>query len=133
MDLPFVVTIALITTRNINTVGFSLLGVVAMVVAGNMTEVEAFGFVDWNVLVILISVWFLAGYFGNTGIPEDLGDCSLRWSRGNNPLFVTLVDRQGFTAHAWASVAFAGMAIEFFRREFPLPSCPGQPETSHRR
>ena len=89
--LIFVVTIALIITRKINTVGFSLLGVVAMVVAGSMTEVEAFGFVDWNVLIILVSVWFLAGYFGKTGIPEYLGDFSLRLSRGNIPLFVTLV------------------------------------------
>ncbi len=89
--LIFVVTIALIITRKINTVGFSLLGVVAMVVAGSMTEVEAFGFVDWNVLIILVSVWFLAGYFGRTGIPEYLGDLSLRLSRGNIPMFVTLV------------------------------------------
>ena len=89
--LIFAVTIVLIITRKFSTVGFSLLGVIAMVVAGTMTDVEAFQFVDVHLLVILVSVWIIAEYFGKTGIPEYLGDLSLRLSRGNIPLFVTLV------------------------------------------
>jgi Na+/H+ antiporter NhaD/arsenite permease-like protein len=61
--LIFAVTIVLIITRKFSTVGFSLLGVIAMVVAGSMTDVEAFKFVDVHLLI----------------------------SRGNIPLFVTLV------------------------------------------
>jgi Na+/H+ antiporter NhaD/arsenite permease-like protein len=89
--LIFIVTVTLIITRKFSTVGFSLLGVIAMVVAGVMTDVEAFKFVDVHLLVILVSIWIIAEYFGRTGIPEYLGDISLRWSRGNIPLFVTLV------------------------------------------
>jgi hypothetical protein len=89
--LIFAVTVVLIVTRKFSTVGFSLLGVIAMVVAGVMTDVEAFKFVDVHLLVILVSVWIIAEYFGKTGIPEYLGDLSLRLSRGNIPLFVTLV------------------------------------------
>ena len=89
--LIFGVTIVLIITRKFSAVGFSLLGVIAMVVAGTMTDVEAFKFVDVHLLVILVSIWIIAEYFGKTGIPEYLGDLSLRLSRGNIPLFVTLV------------------------------------------
>jgi Na+/H+ antiporter NhaD/arsenite permease-like protein len=89
--LIFAVTVVLIVTRKFSTVGFSLLGVIAMVVAGTMTDVEAFQFVDVHLLVILVSIWIIAEYFGQTGIPEYLGDLSLRLSRGNIPLFVTLV------------------------------------------
>ena len=89
--LIFSATIALVITRALNPVGFALLGVVAMVVAGSMTEVEAFRFVDWNVLAILVSVWLIAGYFRKTGIPEYLGYSALHWSKGNIALFVTLI------------------------------------------
>ncbi len=87
----FAITIIFVIIRKIDTVVAALLGVIAMVVAGSMTEVQAFQFVDWNVLMILISVWLIAGYFGKTGIPEYLGDRTLHWSKGNIPLFVTLI------------------------------------------
>jgi len=87
----FAITIFFVIIRKIDTVVAALIGVIAMVVAGSMTEVQAFQFVDWNVLMILISVWLIAGYFGKTGIPEYLGDRTLHWSKGNIPLFVTLI------------------------------------------
>ena len=87
----FAITIIFVIIRKIDTVVAALIGVIAMVVAGSMTEVQAFQFVDWNVLMILISVWLIAGYFGKTGIPEYLGDRTLHWSKGNIPLFVTLI------------------------------------------
>ncbi|UCF31841.1 MAG: permease [bacterium] len=87
----FAVTILFVIIRKIDTVVAALLGVAAMVAVGSMTDVQAFTFVDWNVLMILISVWLIAGYFGKTGIPEYLGDRTLHWSRGNIPLFVTLI------------------------------------------
>ncbi len=87
----FAITIIFVIIRKIDTVVAALIGVIAMVVAGSMTEVQAFQFVDWNVLMILISVWLIAGYFGKTGIPEYLGDRTLHWSKGNIPLFITLI------------------------------------------
>ncbi|UCG39152.1 MAG: permease [bacterium] len=89
--LIFVVTIIFVIIRKIDTVVAALLGVIAMVAVGSMTEVQAFQFVDWNVMMILISVWLIAGYFGKTGIPEFLADRTLHLSRGNIPLFVTLI------------------------------------------
>ena len=87
----FVVTVFLIIVRWIDSVIAAMLGVLVMVMLGAMTEVEAFGYVDWNVIIILTSIWLIAGYFGKTGIPEYLGDLMLRWSGGNAPLFVTLI------------------------------------------
>jgi Na+/H+ antiporter NhaD/arsenite permease-like protein len=89
--LIFLVTIVLVIVRWIDSVVAALLGVVAMIVAGSMTEVQAFEFVDWNVIAILVSIWLIAGYFGKTGIPQYLADMTLRISRGNVPLFVTLI------------------------------------------
>ena len=74
----FLVTILLVIVRWIDSVVAALLGVIVMVMLGSMTEVEAFKYVDWNVITILVSIWLIAGYFGKTGIPEYLGDLMLR-------------------------------------------------------
>jgi len=87
----FAITIIFVIIRKIDTVVAALLGVIAMVVIGGMTEVQAFQFVDWNVMMILISIWLIAGYFGRTGIPEYLADRTLEYSKGNIALFVTLI------------------------------------------
>ncbi|MCR4419285.1 MAG: SLC13 family permease [Clostridia bacterium] len=87
----FLVAIALVVTRVINSVVAALLGVVAMVLAGVMSDLQAFGFIDWNVIAILVSVWIIATYFGKTGIPEFLAAKVLAFSRGNVAVFVTLL------------------------------------------
>lgn len=87
----FLAAIFLVIVRWIDSVVGALLGVVAMVAVGAMTEVQAFEFVDWNVIAILVSVWLIAGYFGKTGIPQFLGDWALKVSKRNIPVFVTLV------------------------------------------
>jgi Na+/H+ antiporter NhaD/arsenite permease-like protein len=89
--IVFLAAIFLVIVRWIDSVVAALIGVVAMVAVGAMTEVQAFEFVDWNVIAILVSVWLIAGYFGKTGIPQFLGDWALKVSRRNIPLFVTLV------------------------------------------
>ena len=87
----FALTIILVIVRWIDSVVAAMVGVVLMVMLGSMTEDQAFAFVDWNVIAILVSVWLIAGYFGKTGIPEYLGDMTLKLSKGNVPLFVTLI------------------------------------------
>ena len=87
----FMATILLVIVRWIDSVVAALVGVILMIMVGSMTEVQAFQFVDWNVIAILVSVWLIAGYFGKTGIPEQLGEMTLQWSGGNVPLFVTLI------------------------------------------
>ena len=87
----FSATIFLVVVRWIDSVVAAMVGVVLMVMLGSMTEEQAFTYVDWNVIAILVSIWLIAGYFGKTGIPEYLGELMLKMSGGNVPLFVTLI------------------------------------------
>ncbi len=90
-SIIFLLSIILVITGWIDSVIAALLGVFVMVLFGVMTEVEAFKFVDWNVILILLSIWIIAGYFGKTGVPEFLATISLKLSRGNVALFVTSI------------------------------------------
>jgi Na+/H+ antiporter NhaD/arsenite permease-like protein len=47
--------------------------------------------VDWNVIFILIGIWVIATYLGKTGLPEYMAENLLLMSRGNVPLFITLI------------------------------------------
>lgn len=69
----------------------ALVGVVVMVWAGVMSEIDAFRFVDWNVMAILVSIWVIAGYFGKTGVPEWLSAQALRASGGHGGLLVMIL------------------------------------------
>lgn len=87
----FLGSIVLIVTGWIDSVVAAMLGIIAMVVFGVMTDTQAFQFVDWDVILILLSIWILAGYFGKTGVPELLAHIALRISKGRVAVFVTLV------------------------------------------
>jgi Na+/H+ antiporter NhaD/arsenite permease-like protein len=62
-----------------------------MIWFGVMTEQEAFLYVDWNVMAILLSIWIIAGYFGKTGIPEWLAVRALALSRGHGGRLVMIL------------------------------------------
>ena len=87
----FTVTILAIITNVVEPSAAALFGVAVMVWTGIMTEVDAFRFVDWNVMAILVSVWVIAGYFGKTGVPELLSVKALHWSGGHYGLLVVIL------------------------------------------
>ena len=87
----FSATILIVITGIIDRSVAALLGVVIMVSVGVMTEVDAFLFVDWNVMAILVSIWIIAGYFGKTGVPEWLAVQALRLSGGHSGLLVMIL------------------------------------------
>jgi len=66
----------------------ALLGVVAMICFGIMTDVDAFKFVDWNLVAILLSIWIISGFFGRSGVPAYLSAAVMKISKGNVSLFV---------------------------------------------
>lgn len=90
-SLIFLGSIILVITGWIDSVIAALLGIFAMILFGIMTEIQAFQFVDWNVILILLSIWIIAGYFGKTGVPEFLATVALRASKGNVAIFVTSI------------------------------------------
>ena len=87
----FAITIVLVITGIIDTVIAAFLGVTAMIACGVMTDAEAFKVVDWNVIFILIGIWVIATYLGKTGLPEWMAENLLLLSRGNVPMFITLI------------------------------------------
>jgi len=98
MELPeiissiiFLGSIALVISGWIDSVIAAMIGIFLMIFLGVMTEVQAFQYVDWNVILILFSIWIIAGYFGKTGVPDFLAAVSLKMSKGNIAVFVTFV------------------------------------------
>ena len=89
--LIFSLAIIAVLTNVIEPAVAGMLGVAVMVWAGIMTEVDAFLFVDWNVMAILVSVWIIAGYFGKSGVPELLSAKALQWSGGHYGLLVFIL------------------------------------------
>jgi len=87
----FLGSIVLVITGWIDSLIAAILGIVAMILFGVMTEVQAFQFVDWNVILILLSIWIISGYFGKSGVPDFLASIVLRMSKGNVAIFVTAV------------------------------------------
>jgi len=87
----FLGAIFLVITGWIDTVLAAFSGIILMVLFGIMTDTEAFQMVDWNVIVILLSIWILSGYFGKSGVPDFLSAVILKMSKGNVAVFVTFI------------------------------------------
>lgn len=87
----FTVTILIVITNIIDSAVAALLGAAVMVWVGVMSEIDAFRYVDWNVMAILVSIWIIAGYFGKTGVPSWLALRALRLSGGRPGLLVMIL------------------------------------------
>ena len=84
-------TIYVVIKGNIDSSVAALIGVLAMIWIGTMSEVEAFNAVDWNVIAILLGIWIIAGYLGKTGIPEWLAGKALEVSGGHGGVLILIL------------------------------------------
>ena len=89
--VTFLIIIGLIIWGKLDRAVIGIIGVVLMVFLGVMTEMQAFMFVDWNVIGILFAIWIIAIYFGKTGIPQYLAVIMLKLSGRNMALFLVLM------------------------------------------
>jgi len=87
----FAVTIIAVVTNVIDSTLAALIGVAVMIWAGVMSEEDAFKYVDWNVMAILVSIWLIAGYFGKSGVPSWLSVQALKLSGGRPGLLVMIL------------------------------------------
>ena len=87
----FLGSIFLVITGWIDSVLAALLGIILMILLGIMSDTDAFQMVDWNVIIILLSIWIVSGYFGKSGVPDFLAAIILKMSKGNVAVFVTLI------------------------------------------
>jgi Na+/H+ antiporter NhaD/arsenite permease-like protein len=87
----FAIAILAVVTNVIDSTLAALIGVAAMIWFGVMSEEDAFKYVDWNVMAILVSIWLIAGYFGKTGVPSWLSVQALKLSGGRPGLLVMIL------------------------------------------
>jgi Na+/H+ antiporter NhaD/arsenite permease-like protein len=87
----FVITILVVISNVVDNAVAAMIGATVMVWIGIMSEIDAFQYVDWNVMAILVSIWVIAGYFGKTGVPSWLALQALRLSGGRPGLLVMLL------------------------------------------
>ena len=90
-SIIFLGSIILVITGWIDSLIAAVLGIIAMILFGVMTELQAFQSVDWNVILILLSIWIISGYFGKSGVPDTLATIVLKMSKGNVAVFVTFI------------------------------------------
>ncbi|MGE0557988.1 MAG: SLC13 family permease [Burkholderiales bacterium] len=88
--IVFALTIIVVITNVIDATLAALIGVALMCWLGIMTETEAFKFVDWNVMAILVGIWIIAGHFGKSGVPSWLSIQALKLS-GGRPGFLVMI------------------------------------------
>ena len=88
--IVFGLTILAVITNIIDSTLAALIGVAVMCWLGIMTEEDAFKFVDWNVMAILVGIWIIAGYFGKSGVPSWLSIQALKLS-GGRPGFLVII------------------------------------------
>ena len=89
--IVFGLTILAVITNVIDSTLAALIGVALMCWLGIMTEKDAFNYVDWNVMAILVGIWIIAGYFGKTGVPSWLSVQSLKLSGGKPGLLILVL------------------------------------------
>src|SRR5688500_10217328 len=87
----FALTILAVITNVVDSTLAALIGVAVMCWIGIMTETEAFNYVDWNVMAILVGIWIIAGYFGKSGVPSWLSIQALKLSGGRPGLLVVIL------------------------------------------
>jgi Na+/H+ antiporter NhaD/arsenite permease-like protein len=89
--IVFGLTILAVITNVIDSTLAALIGVAVMCWLGIMTETDAFKYVDWNVMAILVGIWIIAGYFGKSGVPSWLSIQALKLSGGRPGLLVMIL------------------------------------------
>ncbi|MFA6314023.1 MAG: SLC13 family permease [Sterolibacterium sp.] len=89
--IVFALTIVAVIANVIDSTLAALIGVALMCWLGIMSETDAFKYVDWNVMAILVGIWIIAGYFGKTGVPSWLSIRALKLSGGRPGLLVIIL------------------------------------------
>ncbi len=89
--IVFGLTILAVITNVVDSTLAALVGVAVMCWLGIMTEADAFKYVDWNVMAILVGIWIIAGYFGKSGVPSWLSIQALKLSGGRPGLLVMIL------------------------------------------
>ena len=86
----FVVTYGAIASDRVDRTLAALLGAVAVILVGIVTQETAFAAVDWNVIFLLFGMMVIAGVMRRTGVFGWLAVRTVRLARGE-PLAILLL------------------------------------------
>lgn len=79
----FLITYALIVTERVNRTIAALLGGLAMILLGVVSQEQAFGAIDWNVIFLLIGMMAIANLLRETGLFQWIAVQAVRLGRGD--------------------------------------------------
>ena len=79
----FLITYALIVTERVQRTIAALLGGVAMILLGVLSQEQAFDAVDWNVIFLLAGMMMIANVLRETGLFQWIAIQSVRLGKGN--------------------------------------------------
>jgi Na+/H+ antiporter NhaD/arsenite permease-like protein len=79
----FLITYALIVTERVNRTIAALLGGLAMILLGVVSQEQAFDAIDWNVIFLLIGMMAIANMLRETGLFQWIAVQAVRLGRGD--------------------------------------------------
>jgi len=79
----FLITYALIVTERVNRTIAALLGGLAMILLGVVSQEQAFGAIDWNVIFLLVGMMAIANLLRETGLFQWIAVQAVRLGRGD--------------------------------------------------
>jgi len=79
----FLLTYALIVTERVHRTVSALLGGMVMILAGVISQEEAFTAIDWNVIFLLVGMMALANILRETGLFQWIAVKAVRLGKGN--------------------------------------------------
>lgn len=86
----FLITYAVIVSERLHRTTAALMGGLLMILAGVLSQEQAFQAVDWNVIFLLTGMMIIAHYLGETGVFQWIAVQAVRWGRGH-PLAILIV------------------------------------------
>lgn len=87
----FLVVIGLMIWGPIERAIIGGVGVVLMIIIGTITPIEAFEFVDWNILAILVGLWIVSSYLIKAKMPETLISAVLKRTKSLKAVILALI------------------------------------------
>jgi len=91
----FLVTVGLMIWGPIERAIIGGVGVTVMVLIGAITPREAFEFVDWNILAILVGLWIVSSYLVKAKMPEALISLVLKRVKSLKAIIFALIFSAG--------------------------------------
>ncbi len=92
----FMAVILSIIFRIVDETAAALAGLIILIIITGYTAEEAFRFIDWNVIFILLGMWVITGYMIEAGLPEMIIRVASRRVRGYRSFLIVMSVVSGF-------------------------------------